>query len=80
MSKKCVIFNYVPNSTPRIVNYDIHFEKWYEFYKHYLLEMYDITMNLIKEQYEDINIDSKHNFDIFMNLIYNSSSKYISKD
>lgn len=79
-SKKCVIFNYIPHSTPKMLNSDKHFEKWYEYYKEDLLNMYYTTMNLVKEKYNNTNIESDKNFNLFLNIIYNSSSKYISKD
>ena len=37
-------------------------------------------MNLVKNQYTDIEIYSTQNFNLFINVIYESSSKYISKD
>ena len=33
--KKCVIFNYIPQKTPKILNSNRHFEKWYECYEWY---------------------------------------------
>jgi hypothetical protein len=80
VKKKCVIFNYIPHKTPKILNSDRHFEKWYECYKEELFQMYYSTMNLVKEKYDSINVESDRNFNLFINLIYNSSSKYISKD
>jgi hypothetical protein len=78
--KKCVIFNYIPHKTPKILNSTIYFEEWYEYYKEDLIEMYYKTMNLVKEQYNTVNIESENNFNLFINIIYESSSKYISKD
>ncbi len=78
--KKCVIFNYIPHKTPKILNSNRHFEKWYECYEEELIQMYYTTMNLVKEKYDNKNIESEKNFNLFINVIYNSSSKYISKD
>lgn len=79
MSKKCVIFNYIPHNKPKMLNSDRHFEKWYEYYKEELIQMYYEVMSLV-EKHNNVNIESDNNFNLFINFIYDSSSKYISKD
>ncbi len=54
--KKCVIFNYIPHKTPKILNSNRHFEKWYECYEEELIQMYYTTMNLVKEKYAKLSL------------------------
>jgi len=62
-----------------MLNSDRHFEKWYEYYKEELIQMYYEVMSLV-EKHNNVNIESDNNFNLFINFIYDSSSKYISKD
>jgi hypothetical protein len=73
--RKCVIDNYIPRKTPRINNYD----KWFEEYYKDLVNMFEITRDIINTRYEKdkiLSIDDKA-FNIFCEMIYNSSSKHI---
>ena len=79
-TKKCSIFNYIPNCTPSIINDDTHFEKWFHKYEHDLRKMFISTLNIIKNKdYTDVTVDldTEKNFNIFINFVYNASSKYI---
>jgi hypothetical protein len=81
MKKKCVIFNYIPNKTPVMKKKDDNFDEWYDTYQYELIEMYNNTINTMKNK--NI-IDKDHNFEknfnLFINILYDSSSKYIKED
>ena len=80
MIKKCSIFNYIPHKTPFMEKKDDNFEEWYYKYEHELRAMYIQTLFIIKnDDYTDIviDLDSERHFNIFVNFIYDSSSKYI---
>lgn len=74
--KKCSISNYIPHKQ---IKDDDNFQEWYEFYKDHLIKMYNGTSKIIDENVQDkiFNWDSEEKFNIFVNLIYDSSSKYI---
>ena len=74
--KKCPIFNYVPHKQ---IKDDDNFQEWYEHYKDHLIKMYNGTCKIIDENVQDkiFNWDSEEKFNIFVNFIYDSSSKYI---
>lgn len=79
MTKTVVIPNYIPLPTPQNPN----FSKWYKCYKDDLLKMYAIVENTTKNgnvsDYNDIQWEKESNFNIFVNMIYVNSSKYILK-
>lgn len=77
--RKCVIFNYIPHKTPKNTNFLV----WYEKYKDHLQEMFFKIVRIIHDNIDEIdkqNIETEHNFNIFINMVYDSSSKYIEKD
>jgi hypothetical protein len=84
VSKKCTKFNYIPH----IVNIgkskyrqDIHFDKWFDEYENQIKIMFYDTIETIKQRLdEDLEFDYEEIFELFTNLIYDSSSKYILKD
>ena len=79
--KKCEIFNYIPHKKPYIKKCENHFEKWYEKYRDELIEMYEGTLGVINNKNISdvvIDIDSEKYFNIFINIVYNSSSKHIN--
>jgi hypothetical protein len=58
---------------------DGNFQEWYEYYKDHLINMYIGTSKIIDESIQDriFDWDSEQKFNIFVNFIYDSSSKYI---
>jgi hypothetical protein len=74
--KKCPIFNYIPHKQMKD---DGNFQEWYEYYKDHLINMYIGTSKIIDESIQDriFDWDSEQKFNIFVNFIYDSSSKYI---
>jgi hypothetical protein len=74
--KKCPISNYIPHKQ---IKDDSNFQEWYEYYKDHLINMYNGTSKIIDENTSDkiFNWDSEEKFNIFVNFIYDSSSKYI---
>lgn len=75
---KCVRPNYIPHKTPN----DAVYENWRSFYLNQLIDMYNITSNIVKSSYlSSNNIDWKNTkiFDDFCTMIYNNSSKHISE-
>jgi hypothetical protein len=79
MTKTVVIPNYIPLPTPLNPN----FNKWYKCYKDDLLRMYSIVENTTKNgnvsDYNGIQWDKETNYNIFVNMIYVNSSKFILK-
>ena len=76
MKKKCVISNYIPHKTPTYPK----FNKWYDNYKNNLIDVYNIYIETLRERYPDINFnifDKEEYFNLFINLIFDSSSKII---
>ena len=75
--KKCVIKNYIPHSTPLNPN----FYKWYNKYENHLIDLYVIFIDIIKNRYPDSNldVDDEEYFNLFINHIFDSSSKFILK-
>ena len=75
--KKCVIGGYTPYKAPcfpsRIV--------WHNTYKLYLQEMYKIIANILNSRYKinNINWESDDVYSDFCTLVYESSSKHVSK-
>jgi hypothetical protein len=80
MTKTSVIPNYIPLPFPRKPN----FQKWFECYKDDLIDMYFIveqtTKNSNVDVYSCIRWEKESNFNIFVNMIYDSSSKFILKN
>ena len=68
-NKKCAIFNYVPRK--RQID-DDNFQEWYEHYKEHLISMYSGTNKIF-----DCNSEEK--FNLFVNFIYDSSSRHIKE-
>lgn len=77
-NKKCAIFNYVPHKRQKD---DDNFQEWYEHYKDHLINMYSGTNKLIDDSIRDKIFDwnSEEKFNLFVNFIYDSSSRYISR-
>ena len=75
--KKCVIKNYIPHRTPLRPN----FYKWYNEYENHLINLYCIFIGIIKNRYPDSNldVDDEEYFNLFINHIFDSSSKFILK-
>jgi hypothetical protein len=73
---KSVIRNYIPHKTPTRLN----FNKWFEYYRSDLINLYSIFRENLKNNYEDdefkIDLDKNLAFTKFVFFIYNSSSKY----
>ena len=71
-----VIRNYIPHKTPTRLN----FNKWFEYYRSDLINLYSIFKENLKNNYEDdelkIDLDTNLAFTKFVFFIYNSSSKY----
>lgn len=71
-----VIRNYIPHKTPIRLN----FNKWFEYYRSDLINLYSIFKENLKNNYEDdefkIDLDTNLAFTKFVFFIYNSSSKY----
>jgi hypothetical protein len=66
-----VLHNYIPHKTPKNPN----FQKWFEYYRTDIINLFNISKEVINEHYNyDIN------FSDFVQLIYNSSSKYMFKE
>ena len=83
MSKNCVLLNYIPHRTPIQSDSIEYFEKWFKFYENDLRNMFKMTLIKICERYVDDDIETMEtdeNFNLFVNLEYDTSSKYISKD
>ena len=72
---KSVIVNYIPHKTPKNINFD----KWFNFYKKDLINLYTIFQTSInnKYKYNKLNWESNILFTKFTYLIFSSSSKYI---
>jgi hypothetical protein len=77
-SKKSAIFNYIPHK--RQIE-DDNFQEWYEHYKEHLLNMYLGTNKLIDDAIRDKIFDwnSEEKFNLFVNFIYDSSSRHIKQ-
>jgi hypothetical protein len=77
--KKCPISNYIPHKQ---IKDDDNFKEWYEYYKDHLINMYTGTSKIIDESIQDriFDWDSEQKFNIFVNFIYDSSSKYIPEN
>jgi hypothetical protein len=76
IKKKCVINNYIPHKTPKYTN----FNSWFYEYKNSLIDLYLIFLETVKNRYphRDITIlETDEYFNIFINDIFDSSSKYI---
>jgi hypothetical protein len=71
--------NYLPHKKPERLN----FNKWFEYYRSDLINLYSIFRENLKSNYEDdefkIDLDKNIAFTKFVFFIYNSSSKYIPK-
>ena len=67
--RKCQI----PNFIPRQVQYN-NYIGWKEAYLNHLINMFNITMNII-----DTDDKNSNNFENFCKMIYYCSSKYITK-
>ena len=80
MTKTSVIPNYIPLPRPSRPN----FQKWFQCYKNDLIRMYLIVENTTRKgnvhSYNDIQWKKETNFNLFVNMIYDSSSKYILKN
>lgn len=63
---------YIPHKTPKKPNYDV----WKKEYIEHLVIIYNIFKNFIEEKY-DVDIDWNNSFELFIEFIYNNSSKYI---
>ena len=76
MTKKCVISNYIPHKPPLNPN----FYRWYENYESNIIDMYYIYIDTLKSRYPNINFsifDTDEYFNLFINIIFDSSSKVI---
>jgi oligoribonuclease NrnB/cAMP/cGMP phosphodiesterase (DHH superfamily) len=75
---KSQIFNYIPNKQ---IKGDDNFDEWYSNYQKHLIEMYNITCNIINQKYgyKIINDNDDVKFNIFVNNIYDSSSRFIKE-
>jgi hypothetical protein len=72
-----MIFNYIPHKSPKHPNFFL----WYENYQEHLKRMFLETVEIINNNTDFIiDIETERNFNIFVNMIYNASSKYIEKD
>ena len=72
--KDSVIPNYISHKTPKNPN----FLKWFEYYKIHIINLFNITKEVMDDHYN--SNDDDINFNDFVHLIYNSSSKYMFKD
>ena len=82
-TKKCTIFNYIPHKTPFMVKKDENFEEWYLHYKDHLYTMFVETVTMIKNKNctdTVVDVESEKYFNIFINYIYETSSKYIGNE
>ena len=70
--KKSSINNYIPHKTPKYISYNL----WYKNYYSHLLNLYNITIEILNSRYENTKELCFKTFCIF---IFNSSSKYIPK-
>ena len=73
--KKCVIKNYIPHPTP----INPKFYKWYNEYENYLIDLYFIFISVLKNRYPEYNLDNEEYYNLFINHIFDSSSKFILK-
>jgi hypothetical protein len=73
--KKCVITNYIPHPTPSHTN----FYKWYNEYENHLINLYFIFIDIIKNRHPRYDLDNEEYFNLFINHIFDSSSKFILK-
>jgi len=73
--KESVISNYIVHKKPKHQN----FIKWYEYYKIHIINLFNIAKEVINDHY-DCDENNDINFNDFVHLIYNSSSKYMFKD
>ena len=73
--RKCVLINYIPHKTPMKPN----FYKWYYEYENNLLDLYSIFLDTIKDRYPYCKLDTEEYFNLFINNIFDSSSKFILK-
>jgi hypothetical protein len=75
-----MIFNYIPHNSPKHPNFLV----WYEKYQEHLKQMFFETVEIIHDNIDVIidknDIETEQNFNIFINMIYNASSKYIEKE
>lgn len=77
INKKCTIPNYIPHKTPKITN----FYKWVNEYDYHLINIYCIFVETLKIRYPDIDfdiLDTNEYLNIFINLMFDSSSKIIN--
>ena len=66
-----VLHNYIVHKTPSNPN----FQKWFEYYKTDIINLFNISKEVVNDHY-----DCDISFNDFVQLIYNSSSKYMFKD
>jgi hypothetical protein len=76
--RPCSRRNYIPHRTPSNANR----HEWHNAYYFQLIEMYKIIENILNQHYPKVKINWSSNkiFNNFSRLIFNCSSKYISKD
>lgn len=67
--------NNIPFPTP----HNPDFKKWISTYSDQLEDMYKITASIVRNKYPKIDWGSPTIRNFFANIIYNNSSKYISK-
>ncbi len=67
--------NNIPFPTP----YNPDFKNWISTYSEQLEDMYKITASIVQNRYTKVDWSSPTTRNFFANMIYNNSSKYISK-
>lgn len=75
MKQKCVITNYIPKSTPN----NVYFNKWFEYHKKDLINLYEIFKENIIMRFPHLEKEKWNNvlFTKFVYFIFNNSSKSI---
>lgn len=77
MPKKCMIPNYIAHKTPKITN----FYRWVNNYEYHLINIYCIFIDTLKFRHPEKELDildTNEYLNIFINLMFDSSSKIIN--